>query len=84
MYLHIGKNQIIKMKDIIGIFDIELKKTKEVIHIMERLKQNHQLIDVSEAMEKSLILVKEDKIEKGYLSNISPTTLAKRAQEDMY
>lgn len=81
MYLHICKNIIIKKENIIGIFDIEtLKDTKEYNNIYDNLIKNDNIIDISEGIKKSLILTKENEKYKGYISNISVTTLEKRAK----
>lgn len=82
MYLHIGKNIILKTKDIIGIFDINIQKSKEISNIVGQLAEKNQITDVSDGIKKSLILIKDGNIVKGYLSNISSVTLAKRAEEN--
>ena len=79
MYLHIGKDVSVKLKDIIGIFNIEtLQKTKEYEKITEDLKYN--IIDISEGKQKTIILTIENNIKKGYISNILSTTLEKRTK----
>lgn len=76
MYLHIGKDCVIEEKKIIAIFNIEtIKKNKEYNNFFENIKNN--LIDISDGIEKTLILIK-DKNKKGYITNISSTTLKKR------
>ena len=82
MYLHIGKKIILKTKDIIGIFDINIQKSKEISNIVGQLAEKNQITDVSDGIKKSLILIKDGNIVKGYLSNISSVTLAKRAEEN--
>jgi len=80
MYLHIGKDVSVNLKDIIGIFSIEtLKKTKEYEKIIENLKDN--IIDISEGKKKTIILTIENNIIKGYISNILSTTLEKRTKK---
>lgn len=78
MYLlHIGKNIMVKSEDIIGIFRTYiLENTKEY----EELIKNKQIEDVSLGTPKSFILMKD----KGYLSNISVSTLEKRAKGGNY
>lgn len=82
MYLHIGKNTVLDSRDIIGIFDMDsLKDSHEINKIFEDLKKENNIINVSESIEKSLVLTKIDGIIKGFISNISSTTLAKRAEK---
>ena len=79
MYLHICKNMIIKTENIIGIFDINsIKETKEFQELFFQLKERNQLIDISESMQKSFILIKEYQENKAYISNVSVATLEKR------
>ncbi len=79
MYLHICKNMIIKTENIIGIFDINsIKETKEFQELFFQLKERNQLIDISESMQKSFILIKENQENKAYISNVSVATLEKR------
>ena len=79
MYLYICKNMIIKKENIIGIFDVNsIKETKEFQELFFQLKERHKLIDISERIQKSFILIKENKEYKAYISNVSVGTLEKR------
>lgn len=76
MYLHIGKDYVLNEKDIIGIFNIEtIKKNKEYEKLYQNIENN--IVDISAGAQKTLILVKDKNI-KGYITNISSTTLKKR------
>ena len=49
MYLHIGKDFVIKKKDIIGIFNIEyVKNTKQYKSMYKSLEEENNLINVSD------------------------------------
>ena len=79
MYLHIGKDFSVNLKNVIGIFNIEtLQNTKEYEKIIESLNDN--IIDISEKNKKTLILTVENGIKKGYISNILSKTLEKRSK----
>lgn len=75
MYLHIGNNYSVDMRDIIGIFDIENttvgKYTKKLLECAEK---NHQCIYATYDMPKSFIVTAE----KLYISQLSAYTLRKR------
>lgn len=76
MYLHIGKDCVIEENKIIGVFNIEsIKKNNEYKNLYENIKDF--LIDISEENPKTLILINDEEI-KGYITNISSTTLRKR------
>ena len=81
MFLHIGKDIRIKQEDLIAILSIEsILQKKRFEDICKSLNIHDKIIDVSDQNIKSLILVKENGEVKGYITNISSTTLAKRAQ----
>ena len=82
MYVHIGKDVVINSDNIISILDIEaLEKKKNLEEVLQNLKISDNIIDVSEGNKKSLIILeKNDKI-FGYITNISSSTIAKRASK---
>ena len=80
MYIHIGKDIILKNNDIIGMFNIDyVKNTKEYKGLVEKMKENNILVNISENDPKSLIIATKDKKLKGYLTNISTSTIKKRS-----
>ena len=79
MYLHIGKDFVIKKKDIIGIFNIEyIKNTKEYKSMYINLEEKNDLINVSEKPNKTFILLENNQKVKGYITNIGSNTIGKR------
>ena len=82
MYLHIGKDKLIDDNNIIAILNIETLKEKETIeNICKNMNFSDNIIDVSDGNKKSLIIIKEKKQTKGYISNISTITLEKRTNK---
>ena len=84
MYVHIGKDVVINSDNIIAILDIKsLEKKKSLENICQELKISDKIIDVSEDNKKSLIITQDEKEKryKGYISNISSTTLGKRTSK---
>ena len=79
MYINISKDIIIKLDDIIGIFDIEGNNKKDYLNsIIERLNEKKSIIDISDGNPKSLVLYKKEGKERGILSNISSYSLGKK------
>lgn len=80
MFLHIGGDVVIPIKDIIAILDIETttisKDTKEFLRIAE---EEGFVETVSEDLPKSFIITENNKKSKIYLSPISSLTLQKRS-----
>lgn len=83
MYIHIGKELIIPSKEIITILDLEkMLKNRTLEEILKELKIENEIINIAKGNNKSLILVKKEEKTKGYISNISSTTLARRMQKE--
>lgn len=82
MYTHIGKDYIIKSDNIIAILNLE-KIDKNNKEILKNMNIKNNIVDISKNNNKSLIIFEEEKILKGYITNISSTTLAKRIQKEL-
>lgn len=79
MYLHIGKDLIVKNYDIIGIFNIDyIKNTKEYKAMYKDLEEKGDIINISDELNKSFILTENQKKIKGYITKIGVNTIAKR------
>lgn len=79
MYLHIGKDIILKKEEIIGIFNIEsITETKEFNCIIETLNEVNRLQDISQGEPKTLILYKKENNLCGVISNVSSNSIGKR------
>lgn len=82
MYLHIGKDVVIKSENIMAIFDIpSIEKKNSLENICKNLGISDKIIDVSENNKKSLIITNKNNETKGYISNISSITLGKRTSK---
>lgn len=81
MYLHLGEETVVRKKDIIGIFDIENTSiSKHTKDFLARSEKGGRVVTVSFEMPKSFVVC-EDGEEKVYISQISTSTLKKRAAE---
>lgn len=85
MYLHLGQDTVVRFDDIIGIFDIDSASvstyTKEFLSSAQR---SEQVISITSELPKSFVVCKGEDEEqnektKVYISQISSTTLLKRA-----
>ena len=84
MYVHIGKELIIPENEIITILDLEkMLEYKNLDEILKELNLENNIINISDGSNKSLILIKKEEKIKGYISNISSQTLAKRMQKEI-
>ena len=82
MYLHIGQETVVPMRQIVGIFDIEnttvSKSTREFLNEATR---KGQVITVGDDLPKSFVVCQEgENSPTVYISQISCATLLKRAE----
>ncbi len=81
MYLYLGQRTVINFDEIIGIFDLDnttvSQNTKDYLRTAEKSKQ---VINVSTELPKAFIVCKKkNEKQRVYISQISPSTLLKRA-----
>ncbi|ACL74393.1 extracellular matrix regulator RemB [Ruminiclostridium cellulolyticum] len=81
MFLHIGGDVVIPIKNVIAIMDIDTttisKDTREFLKVAE---EEGFVKSISEDLPKSFIITETDKKSKIYLSPISSVTLQKRSK----
>lgn len=81
VYLHLGNNTIVRMSDIVGIFDLDTStisyKTRDFLSEAEK---KGQVVNVSLELPKSFVICRENEGCKIYICQLSPVTLMKRAE----
>ncbi|SHJ84701.1 protein of unknown function [Hathewaya proteolytica DSM 3090] len=81
MFLHLGKNIVVPIEDIIGIFDMETTMYSCDTAQFLRLSEEDGFVErINNKRPKSFIIAEVDKKSKVFLSPISSTTLAKRVE----
>ncbi|MDD6771355.1 MAG: DUF370 domain-containing protein [Inconstantimicrobium porci] len=79
MFLHLGENVVVPIKDVIGIFDINATMFSSDTSQFLRLAEEDGFIEkITNDPPKSFVIAEVDKKSKIYLSPISSTTLTKR------
>ena len=82
MYVHIGNDTVINSEEIIAILDIKsLEKKDSLENVCKNINISDKIIDVSEKNKKSLIITVEKNETRGYISNISTSTLERRTNK---
>lgn len=87
MYLHLGQSTVITTNDLIGIFDMDnttvMKSTRDYL---TKAEKSGEVVNVSYELPKSFIVCtdKKSKSKKVYISQISPSTLLKRAKSKQF
>ena len=82
MYLHIGQETVVPMREIVGIFDMENTTISKSTRVLLNEAEKHgRVITVGDDLPKSFIVCQQgDDPPTVYISQISCATLLKRAE----
>jgi len=81
MFLHLGENLVVPVKDIIGIFNIETSSySSDTTQFLRMAEEDGFVERVNDSPPKSCIVAEISKKSKIYLSPISTSTLSKRTE----
>jgi hypothetical protein len=78
MYLHIGKDRIIKNEDVLFLLDYDTIKENALFKDFYETIKDENKIDISQDNPKTIIITKENESVKAYITNIASTTLSNR------
>ena len=79
MYIHLGSETVVRMNDVIGVFDLETCTIgKHTRTFLSNATKNGQVINVSMELPKSFIVTANENKTNVYISQISSSTLKKR------
>ena len=83
MYIHLGSNTVVNLKDVIAIIDMDKTTTsKNTRDFLSYAQKNGMIINISEELPKSAVICNYHGINKVYISQISPATLYGRYFRD--
>ena len=79
MFLHLGENIVVPVKDVIGIFDIDVARYSAATMQFLRMAEDDGFVErVTDEEPKSFVIAEVNKMSKIYYSPISSSTLTKR------
>ncbi|MGL4742175.1 MAG: extracellular matrix regulator RemB [Sarcina sp.] len=79
MFLHLGENVVVPIKDVIGIFDIQsAMDSSDTIQFLRMADEDGFVERITNEKPKSFVIAEVDKMSRVYLSPISSATLTKR------
>ena len=83
MYLHLGQDTVVKMSEVVGIFDLETSTISKITReFLAKAEKSGKVMNVSMEMPKTFILCKDHKENTiVYISQISSSTLLKRTKD---
>ena len=81
MYLHLGQETVVRLREVVGIFDMENATiTKYTRQFLADAEKGGRVCNVTMELPKSFVVcVDRDGTETVYISQISSATLLKRA-----
>lgn len=83
MFLHLGENVVVPIKDVIGIFDLQTTMySSDTIQFLRMAEEDGFVERITDEQPKSFVIAEVDKMSKVYLSPISSSTLTKRTTMD--
>ena len=82
MYLHLGQDVVVPMREIVGIFDLEnTTVSKHTRVLLNEAEKNGRVITVGDDLPKSFVVCQTGgELPTVYISQISCATLLKRAE----
>ena len=85
MYLHLGQSVVVPYRDVIGIFDLDnTTSSYRTRAFLEQAQREGELVDVSMDVPKSFVLCRSELGTMVYLSQLSPATLLRRAENNQF
>ena len=85
MYLHLGQSVVVPFRDVIGIFDLDnTTSSHRTRAFLEQAQREGELVDVSMDVPKSFVLCRSELGTMVYLSQLSPATLLRRAENNQF
>lgn len=79
MFLHLGENVVVPVKDIIGIFDLQNTiYSSDTLQFLRLAEEDGFVERITDERPKSFIIAEVNNMSKIYLSPISSTTLTRR------
>ncbi|MDO5517213.1 MAG: DUF370 domain-containing protein [Clostridium sp.] len=80
MFLHLGENVVVPVKDIIGIFDLQNTiYSSDTLQFLRLAEEDGFVERITDERPKSFIIAEVNNMSKIYLSPISSTTLTRRS-----
>lgn len=80
MYLHLGQDTVVRTDDVVGIFDMENTSISKITKLfLAKSEKAGRVVNVSYELPKSFVICSEGKQATVYITQISSSTLKKRA-----
>lgn len=82
IYLHIGNNYSVDVRDIVGIFDMDNTTVSGFTNkLLDRAEKNKEVFYATYELPKSFIITEKNGKNRVYVSQLAASTLKKRLSE---
>ena len=76
MYIHIGRDEVVRKKNIVGIFDLDqASQNADTVGFLRRAEKEGRLINVTDELPKAFVLTNDGKV---YMTQLGAKTIAGR------
>lgn len=76
MYIHIGRDEVVRKKNIVGIFDLDqASQNADTVGFLRRAEKEGRLINVTDELPKAFVLTNDGKV---YMTQLGAKTLLGR------
>jgi hypothetical protein len=84
MYLHLGKGVLVREESIVAIFDLDVTSQSHLTRkYLAAADKAGEVVNAAEDIPKSFLVCREDGGQRVYLSQMSVSTLLRRAESGM-
>ncbi len=83
MFIHIGKDQIIDPKEIVGVFDLETATvSKDTRRFLKAAQDGMKTVSLCDDLPKTFILCDNELTESVYITQLSPSVTVARTKRN--
>ncbi|MBQ9414161.1 MAG: DUF370 domain-containing protein [Clostridia bacterium] len=85
MYLHLGQDVVVRMADVVGIFDMDnTTVSRHTRDFLAAAEQAGQVVSITYELPRSFVVCVENGRQTVYLCQLAPATLKKRLRAGMF
>ncbi|MDD4124621.1 MAG: DUF370 domain-containing protein [Eubacteriales bacterium] len=85
MFLHLGKNESVREKEVVGIFDMETATlSRETRSFLKRMQNELKTVSLCDDIPKTFVLCDNSYTDTVYITQLSPGTTVKRSRRGVF
>ncbi len=85
MYLHLGKDHVVPLRNVVSIFDMDTATTsKRTRKLLTRLQDEGRIVEACDDLPRSAVLCEDETGEILYLTEMSSKALQKRTETALF